>query len=207
MSAYQLGAHTHANLSQGGVIPTIASIADIIHSHQNDGEGSIVDHALALNNVLSAQHHALPDLSTIINPHACKAYKNGAQVINNNVWTKILYDAEVFDVSGDFDADGADSNFIVPSDGYYLILARANFMNITLGFEVGLEIRVNGVARARDYREFDRLQTETGLECAVIESLVAGQLITGYAFQNTGAAKSLFGTVSQNYICISKIGV
>ena len=193
--------HTHANIGQGGQLPTIASILDIIHSHENDGEGSVLDHA-DLGNVLSAQHHALPNLSNIVNPCVCYASRNAAQTIPSGVATKILYDSELFDVGGNF----AGSQFTTPSNGYYLIGSHGAFMNLPAGSDQTLDIRVAGAVVAKSQYEINVQATECYMECVSIRSLTTGQIISSYVRQNSGADKSLFGGVAQTYIVIVKLG-
>lgn len=172
--------HDHSAIGQGGPVPI----------------GSITGHSKALHDALALA------LGSLTFDQGCKAYRNGAQVIGTGAWTKVAFNAEDFDVGGNFAAN----DFVAPSDGYYLLFAAAAFMNLTAGAEHGLEIRIAGTAAGKDYREIGVFQTECGLFVATIKYMTATQAANAYVYQNSGGDKSLFGTISQTFFCAVKIG-
>ena len=190
--------HNHSVIDQGGNVPLTSITGHNVAVHDLLG----IDHA-TLGNVLEAQHHALPDLSDIINACVCRAFKNGAQVIPSGVNTKILYADESFDIGNNF----AGNQFTAPSNGYYLILSHASFMNLPAGSDQTLDVRVAGVVVSKSQYEINVQATECYMECVTIQYLTTGQIVSSYIRQNSGADKSMFGTASQTYISIIKLGV
>ena len=83
-----------------------------VHNHSGVTQGGLLDHAV-LTNVLSDQHHALPNLGDLTIDCACKAYLTADQTCNNGVMQKILWNAEDFDIGGDFRANGSSSLALV----------------------------------------------------------------------------------------------
>ena len=189
-------------MTQAGVFPWSKPMP---HTHQNIGQGGTVRHD-HLTTILPADHHALPDLGNIVNPCVCYASRNAAQVIPFNTNTKILFDAELFDVGANFRADGVNSDFTAPSDGYYLISSHGAFMNLPAGADQTLDIRVNGGVVAKSQFEVNVQSTEVYMECVTIQALTAGQVITSFVRHTGGADKSLFGGVTQTYIVVVKLG-
>jgi len=218
--------HDHSNVNQGGAIP-LPSISGhskavhdalLINADQVDGEhvGAIVTNARVkahfpdtIANILSnhsgAVHDALSlSLSKLKLDIGAVVDRNGDQVIGTGVWTKVQYDTEVFDVSGNF----AGNQFTAPSNGYHLLIACATYKNVPANTDVGLVIRVAGVDVGRDYREFGAFNTESQLFVATLRYMTATQIANGYVYHNRPAANvSLLGTLSQTFFCAVKVGV
>jgi len=110
------------------------------HDHSVIGQGGLVDPTVidhdALLNFTEAAH--LPFLG-------CRAFLDVAgQVLTTALTTKVLFNAEDYDLGGDFDADGVDSDFIAPSDGYYLIDTCITFLLMPDQVECHVRIYKNG---------------------------------------------------------------
>jgi len=175
------------------------------HTHQNVGQGGTVNHA-HLVNVLSAQHHALPALSELVFDLGCRAYRNAIQNIPNLAITKILFNAEDYDLGADFDADGADSNYIAPSDGKYIIYSSHTYQGLPDQCEYEIFIYKNGASIAR------RVLTasgawEAGIDILTVEQLSATNIIDIRAKHAGGAGKNLTAGRDHTYVAIFKIGV
>jgi hypothetical protein len=159
--------------------------------------------AQVLSDHNKANHDSLAlSLGSLTMNLGCKVYRNTTQAIPTGTWTQIAFNTEVFDVGSDFGS----SQYTAPSNGYYLLISHVAFMNITAGYELGLDIRVAGAVKSKSYREFGQYQTESSLMCVTFEYLTSGQAVTAYCYQSTGSDKSIFGTVNQTYFCAFKVG-
>lgn len=101
-----------------------------------------------LTGVTSAQHHALPTSAELAFGIACRVWRNGNQDIPSGAPTKVLFNAENYDLGSNFDADGADSNFTVPSAGYYLVQSILQMMALSASTTIQTHVYKNGVAIA-----------------------------------------------------------
>lgn len=106
----------------------------------------LLDHNAAVHDALGIDH------ATLVNklPYYARAYRNGAQAIPQNNITKILYNAETFDIGGNFDADGVDSDFLVPLAGYYSIKSAIQFNTMGDSKDILIYIYNNGGTLTRN---------------------------------------------------------
>lgn len=65
--------------------------------------------------------------------------------IPNTTYTKVLFDAEDYDLGGDFRADGVNSDFTCPVTGYYLIHGMINWVNIVADKIYRANIAINNI--------------------------------------------------------------
>lgn len=159
----------------------------------------LIDHNLAIHNALGI------DLASLSNSVICDAYRNIDQVIPTGAITKILYDAELFDEGADFDADGVDSNFIVPVPGKYLVYAEGQIATLVDQNLLNIYIYVEGVNRGQSI-----VSAGVGASHAVnllrILDLALGEAVDIRIMHDAGANRNLIGGVNRNYVNISKIG-
>ena len=160
-----------------------------------------------LSNHTKAVHDSLAlDISSLTLDIACRAYKANAQVIPDGAITKILYNAENFDVGGNFDADGADSNFTVPAGeaGFYHINALCGFIDLINDQSIKISIYVDGVIKASNSR-FVRVGTQN-IQVSALLDLAVGEVVDIRVTQNAGAGKNVSQSSSTNYVEIFKLG-
>lgn len=110
------------------------------------------------------------------NPHKFHVYQNTAQTTYVSTFSKLRYDARLFDTSSDFDIS-TNHHFIAPVDGYYFFSARTS---LTQTANPGISIInfcVNGAecVRGDDLRGF--LGVEVGLCVSSFIHLSAGDTV------------------------------
>ena len=194
-----------------------------LHKAEHEvGGGDLVNHD-ALTGFVAAEHVSLPNtIANVLSNHTkaihdalalaigslnndcvCRAYLNGNQAIPNATDTKVLFDAENYDVGNNFDADGVDSNFLVPSNGKYLIMAQIKLSGGMSGLgQIMIYIDASKQAEAYDWAEGTEI-----IKVFTIEDLSAGDSITIKAKQTSGGAIVIEAGREDTFICIQKIGV
>ena len=135
----------------------------------------------------------------------CFAYRTVAQAIVTNTVTKVLFDAERYDIGADFDADGVDSNFSAPEDGYYYIDAHITFEALADGKIVEVNLVLGGATLVYS-RLNSGLISDLTVCASVLRFLTAGQLITVQVWHDHGANRNILGGDAYSYISIFKIG-
>ena len=99
---------------------------------------------------LPVHNHTLLEQGGIINNDSlfqscgCRAILTAPQAIPSGAPVKILFNAKTYDIGGDFDADGVDSEFLTPSDGYYRIGSRGRLEQVNDNTEVLIYIYLDG---------------------------------------------------------------
>lgn len=76
------------------------------------------------------------------NRPAARAYKSSAQVISAGTYTKVVYDTEVYDNSGNYDTSL--SRFVVPESGIYSVTASLQWAGQIDGNRTIMKIYKNG---------------------------------------------------------------
>jgi len=177
--------HDHSSVAQGGAVP-IGSIT---------GHNKLIHDALAIA------------LSSLTFSLGCRAWRNGIQAINDTTITKVLFNSEDYDIGGpNFNADGANSNFLTPSNGYYLIYAVAGWASITLGRGV-IYIYKNGNPIAEKRATFANILSDDGLIIISLENLAVNDLIDIRVWQSSGGAKNITSGRDKTFVGITKLGV
>lgn len=116
----------------------------------------------------------------------CRVYLNAAQLnITNSTATKVLLDTENYDVGSDFDT--ANSRFVAPVDGYYLVAAQVGYTGFAADSRCSTEIYVNGSRYSFGW-ESNGLATTVRNHFSDIVYCGAGQYIELYTTQITGAS-------------------
>lgn len=133
------------------------------------------------------------------------AYRNGVQAIGNAAVTKVLFETELYDIGGDFDADGVDSNFIVPSTGYYFITANILITDIADGKIYYTYVYVDGGEVASNYRHSGLANSLSG-GVSTLRRLTAAQVVDIRVYHNHGVNRNIGGGSTNNYVSIFKRG-
>ena len=116
----------------------------------------------------------------------CRAYLNASQTnVTDASYTKVLLNAEDFDIGGNFDT--TNSRFVAPVNGYYQINGYVGFTEVIANKRYASVIYVNG-ASAR----FASMSngSDTGnlyISNSVLAYVAAGQYVELYAWLSVGA--------------------
>lgn len=115
---------------------------------------------------------------------ACWAFLN--TVMNNltsGTWYKVLFDAEVYDIGGDFDC--VNNQFVAPVAGRYLISTQVLLTTATASGMRWLRISQNGAEKVatNDYNNNAGWQT---LDLTAVLDLAPGDIITVEIMQGCG---------------------
>lgn len=137
---------------------------------------------------------------------SCRVYRNALQNINDITWTKVLFDTEDYDIGNDFDADGVDSNFIVPEDGYYYIFAQIMLDSLGDGKSAQLLIRNNGVQIVESYPPLAGGDGGASQLIASLFYLTAGDIITAWVWHDNGVVTRIDTGSDKTFVCIHKMG-
>jgi len=221
-------------MSQVGVVPYQPPYPFMYpHDHSNPAQSglidpSVVDHDLLLNFV-GAEHLSLPNtIANILTNHtkpvhdalaldheslsniiscSCRAYRNANQIINTGVWTKVLFNAEDYDIGGKFDADGIDSNFKAPSTAKYILYSNITFGLMPDGKIIDMMIydhtADHTIATFRTVAAGTQDHNVTGL---TISELILNHFYHIYVKHDAGVAKSILGDRNRAFISIHRLG-
>lgn len=78
-----------------------------------------------------------------------RAYRSTQQTpVNPETWTKVLFNAEEWDIGNDFDADGSDSKLTAPAAGRYSVTATINMGTLDDGDQFSIAVYQQGVSKA-----------------------------------------------------------
>lgn len=133
-----------------------------------------------------------------------KAYRNTTQSITNSPTpTKVLWNAEQWDLGGDFDADGVDSELTAPTTGKYSVLALVTIANMQQLTRFYLYIYVEGgpVAEVRTRQT----QGTTGSLTLIIQTdllLTIGDKVDIRVSQTDSGSRDLIALSLYNFVCI-----
>jgi hypothetical protein len=143
-----------------------------------------------------------------------RAYRNAVQTIPDNTWTKVQFNAETFDEKSEFDS-GTNYEFTALEEGYYQVNARTEFTIIAppLGSYISIAIYVdasvwaygNNLSVATDGVTAATLTKNNGPVVNDVVYLTAGQKITIYVFQLTGASQDIGSGQTKTYVSIHKL--
>lgn len=113
---------------------------------------------------------------------ACRAYRNAAFNIGSSV-AKLSLDAEDFDLGNDFDV--ANSRFVAPVTGYYMISCQLRVTNIGDGNACNVMIYVNGSVHALGGATGASAGEDPTISTTSLAYVVAGQYIEMYTDGST----------------------
>lgn len=170
----------------------------------DDYNGSIDSNNLADNAVTTAKitdANVTPAKWT--NPYCARAYLSSAQDnLTNDTATKVLLDAESYDVGSNFDV--ANKRYVAPVTGYYKVFGKVTFKS-TIPDKVYLAyIYVNGAAVSTTHNIIGTLDSYHACVMADIVYAEAGQYIELYAKHIGGAnTVDLVNSAAFTHITIS----
>lgn len=136
---------------------------------------------------------------------AVRAYRGAQQVIANNTTTKVLFDTENYDIGGDFDADGVDSNFTVPDTGYYFLQSLVTLVDLADTNLARIYIYNDGASIAESY-QIQAGASHLSLLISTSQLLVAGALIDIRVFHLFGANRNVMAGSPVSFFTIFKLG-
>lgn len=162
----------------------------------------LLDHNVAVHNALGLDHSQLINHITCL----CSAYLFANQNHPTATITKVLFDRETLDVGGNFDADGADSDFTAPADGDYRVYFQ--FANI--------DLVANTIQRIYIYKEgveWSERRTGCGMDVTLpginisdIVPLLAGEKMTFHAYHSQIGNSQIRNTREFTFVNISRVG-
>jgi len=134
-----------------------------------------------------------------------RAYRNAAQLIPQVAITQILFEAEMYDIGGDFNADGVNSEFTTPDNGFYYIQSTQNIILTAAPLPVYLYIYKDGAFEVFAHHTCSVVGTFAVSIAALLE-LIAGEVIDIRIWHGSAAGRNLVGGSGQNWLSIFKIG-
>lgn len=187
--------HTHVDVSQCGTVAHGALTGvtsdlhhNLIHTHQNAGEGGKIDHGLALSGLADDDHSRYLDGRN----DRCRVYHSVAQAINPATWTALAFDSERFDPNG-MHSGASPTRITIATTGTYLVGGSARFATSnTDQTDRYLCISVNGVpgvgtsiARQMGHMSCGATKVLT-LSVSTLWEFTAADFVELCAFQNSG---------------------
>jgi len=171
-------------MSQIGIFPWSQPMP---HTHRSFNQGGIISN---------------DDLYQGCGVHACR---NAIQDIPNMIITKILFDTEFYDIGGDFDADGVDSNFITPSTGYYFFNATMTLNMTNVDKQIFMYLYKDGISEIESFVE-NCITGNFSSTVSALLYLILGEVLDVRIWHNSGLAQAIIGGLTTNYLHIFKIG-
>jgi len=142
---------------------------------------------------------------TLAKQSSAKAYRSTDQTgVVTSTWTKILYNAEDYDIQSEFDIT-TNNRYDVAVAGIYLVLAQVQMENLGQDDFLTSSIYVNG-----DIASLSKLWMAgagTGYTTAILlKSLSASDYIEGYCYHNYGSDRTIKGGIGYTFMVVHKIG-
>jgi Siphovirus protein of unknown function (DUF859) len=135
----------------------------------------------------------------------CRAYLSSAQDNLAQTNVKVLLDAETYDIGGDFDT--ANSRFVAPVSGYYLIVSQVGFKSVVTAKRYQVDIFVNGSTVCLTMIH-SGLADNLRVQASAIEYVPAGQYIELYATQLSGGTTvDLINSTSSTFMAIHLLSI
>ena len=148
----------------------------------------------------------------LISPPRVKVYKTANQSIGTSGWACLTWDAEAFDSDTMHDNATANSRITFTTAGTYQVTYNAFWANNATGLR-NHKIELNGTTTegsGTDIIEPFAISpvgaTHSGASISVMASVVAGEWIQAFAWQNSGGALNLAGA-SESHSSLSAIWV
>ena len=132
-----------------------------------------------------------------------RAYLNADQDnLINGAATKILLDAESYDISGEF----ASNKFTVATTGYYLIVGQVAYNAVVINKLYQAMIYVDGAGIASAYGNSSAATTDLMVNVITIAYLTATQYIELYGLSGAGAdTVDVSGGAALTYLCVHRL--
>jgi len=125
---------------------------------------------------------------------SCYAYLAGPMLnLVSGTWYKVLYDAEIYDIGGNFDT--VNNEFVAPRDGRYLIISNILFTTMVAAGQRWHRFMQNGVEIVAT-REDNVGAAWQVLQLSAVLSLAAADKITIEVMQSSGVNTVDLGSFS-----------
>jgi hypothetical protein len=159
----------------------------------NSSELNITDNGNPTEKVLNVQCKA-------------RAYLGSTQNnITDDTSTKVLLSTESYDIGGDFDT--ANSRFIAPVSGYYLVSGRVGWSSLTADKRASAEIWVNGGLASQSW-QCNGAIVITRIDVTDVLYIESGQSVELYAKQITGTnTPDILGESSSTFLSIHLLSI
>ena len=125
-------------------------------------------------------------------------YLSGSQTLVTNVYTKILFDTEVFDTNNHF----ANSTFTAAIAGYYLVTISGAITNLAVAHGFYIFIYKNGSSVAESYQKSHASDYDPQCMISKLVYLDINDTIEGYAQCNQAADRTLTAGESHTFMTI-----
>jgi len=198
MTAQAAGAGLVCAMSPSTLVDATAGDYYVAALYQNSGAAlntdSVVDHAATDFHLTTLPAGAV----------GARRESAAAQSIPNATWTLLTLDTTVFDTSTPAMASG--STLVAPADGHYAMwagayipaaagIAGAYWLLIQAG---GLNVALSGPGSS--------IGSATAISTTATRYLTAGQVLTAYFYQASGAPRLLDTTELRPYLAAARIG-
>lgn len=114
----------------------------------------------------------------------CSAYRSAAWNLPDDSWTKIPFDAELFDIQSEFDISAGNHKFTATKAGYYLVIASFS-LNLVDGDILSIIIKLNGSDVAQE-ADLASGSATWSIGVSAVIYMTATQYIEIYGLQNSG---------------------
>jgi len=187
-----------ANLSPSTLVNATAGDYYTAGLYQNSG--AALDTATAGTPFAADLHLTRLDPSVV----GCRAESTVGSSIPNNVWTQVTLNMTMFDTGSPVMRSG--STLVAPSDGAYCIWAGA-YLQSAAGIVATYyhALRVNGQAWATS-GPGSSAASYTAWSTSVTVALSAGDVVTAWILQTSGAARLLDIGEHRPYLAMARIG-
>jgi len=126
-----------------------------------------------------------------------RAYQTSVQSINPTTWTKMRLDSEGFDRDSSFDL--VNNEFVVPSDGYYMICGTGTINGLGDGKKYIVSIYINNV-RSTDARGTSAALDFVGACVIGLFDLNASDVVDIRYYHNHASARNTGGLTNSDWI-------
>jgi hypothetical protein len=141
---------------------------------------------------------------TIAKQSSARAELTGSQTIQNNEWTKVTYNAEIYDVQNEYDPT-TNYRFTAKAGGLYFVSVMARFQTFPEDGSIEIAIAKNGdrVAASRMSKSVPNAQY---LSATSIVQLAANDYIEGQVKQASGSPQDVTASSPTTHILLHKVG-
>ena len=137
------------------------------------------------------------------NSGGCKVYRSSNQTITTGTYTKVQFNAEVFDTLTEFDSS-TNHRYVAGTAGIYLLNSTLMYADMGDTLDMICEIRVNNTAVAT----FDHKSSSTNYESVavtVVQNLSASDYVEVFTKHMHGADRLLFSGQQNTYFCVQRL--
>ncbi|MBA7597120.1 hypothetical protein ES703_04115 [subsurface metagenome] len=155
---------------------------------------------------VEAFHLSAAGILTLAKQSGAKGYKSAAdQVIPTGVNTKVVLDAEEYDIQNEFDPV-ATYRFTVDEAGMYLVTAICGWLNVPGDKRYVTLVRKNGGALISCSQVIGSVASWPIILAVVLSELAVGDFLELFCYQGSGADATLRKGKEQTHLAVQKVG-